>query len=447
MLFARLICSEFLSILDEGKFWKYLEALSVRAKSHKEILNDLMGADERTSLGLSLKYRLMSARIQVYKSLLPPKAPECDSFALLGDVFYCNPENLEKQLPQKPHGRDTDENLYGHCYGGDGEGPLVILYSFIGSPNFPDFHKALLPLAASGRLRYLYRHLVSEECKPRGKAQMAGFGLELEMKSVSIEGGKVAVEGAFGSFVFSDPKDLDKGRVPDLGFQAIETVLHAKNSLRVLNFISENVPLVAEHLSSVSVSQRVRERATNLASHFNLPETIIVINGANVSPMDFNLQSLLEFIFDYQSLLGKYLARIDPAKKNALARTIMASSFEAKPSRFDTRTTAAVQLNDLENDERYKSWGTSLKGLLRPPTGQFYALARNIVAATIFWDLNQINLGDVDDVVDFVNKMVPVQLALVLVDPAQPELVDALYAVFLEYGRLAAIDFIRLVSS
>jgi hypothetical protein len=179
-----------------------------------------------------------------------------------------------------------------------------------------------------------------------------------------------------------------------------------------------------------------------LAQHFNLPETIISINGAEVQSLHFELQTLLEFLNEYQSLLKRFLVTF--ADHEMVGRQLMASSLQVAPFRFDVRTSAAIVLNDLSRDQRYKQWPRSFRALMRPPSGQFYPLARNVVALTMVMDLDSFPSSLLEDIVRVVGQMIPVQMVLVLTSN-DDSLTAAVYAVYRQYGRIAIVAFLKRV--
>ena len=167
-----------------------------------------------------------------------------------------------------------------------------------------------------------------------------------------------------------------------------------------------------------------------------------------VNPLNFDISTFLEFIVSYYSAVLKHLDPLGPDAK-AIGQQIMLSSMVTNPLRFDIRTDAAIALNDLEADRRYSVWPKSLGSLLRPPSSQFYPIARNTVLLTLVIDVFATRLKFLQEVVKMVSQMIPIQVRLVLVDGSagcDSDAVRALYAVYFKYGRIIFTDLLIRVT-
>jgi hypothetical protein len=427
--------SEFLSILHPNSFWTFLERLA-NGEAIDQVASSLLSPTERELLKKATKYRLYSGEIVVHERLRPQDAPECETFAVYQGESVCNPENLGKSISTlKQNNSDFTEN-YGHILGD--QGSIVVLYSKIGSPSFLPFHRILRKAALEGEVRYVYRHLVHRDCSDPADDELSGFGLELEMKEYGPT--PITVDTEHGQYRLEDP--VYAKNIEQFGLQVLQTILDSSKPLESLSFLSENAPMLVKHLSTVRPTKDVIEKATMLAQHFNLPETIISINGAEVQSLHFELQTLLEFLNEYQSLLKRFLVTF--ADHEMVGRQLMASSLQVAPFRFDVRTSAAIVLNDLSRDQRYKQWPRSFRALMRPPSGQFYPLARNVVALTMVMDLDSFPSSLLEDIVRVVGQMIPVQMVLVLTSN-DDSLTAAVYAVYRQYGRIAIVAFLKRV--
>lgn len=454
----QVLSSEFMARLGQDRLWKYIKSVHAGADP-EHVATSFLDPTERSLLSLALKYRIFSAKIAVHESLLPQEAPQCETFAQLGDEYFCNAENLESALEDEEGEKARDGSTnglarsannstelskhhldYGHPFGSRGR--LVLVYSEIRSASFESFATALEPMMAEGRVRIIYRHLVRRDCVvDPSELRLFGFGLEVDVKSYGGEA--IALSDTALGLASPPEPDLDTSQ---LGLQLVQAVLDAKDPLSELTHAVENAPLLLNALAKVRVSQDVVDKVTQLAQHVGMPESFLAINGAEVSVAHFNIQSLLGFLIDYQSLLHRHLAPFPLEQRTTLAHKIMASSLQPNPVRFNVRTSAAILLNNLEKDERYRMWPKSLRSLLRPPTGQFYPLARNLVAITIVLDVDSISERLLRSIASMVSQMVPMQIILVLHSTSgDANLLNALHAVHQSLGTMAFLELLHKV--
>lgn len=436
--------------LGQDRLWKYLKSIHAGADSD-QIVTSFLDSTEQSLLGLALKYRIFSANIAIHESLLPQEAPQCETFAQLDGEFFCNADNLESALEAdgKAHNDDsiTSPSVnsstesrghhldYGHPFGFKGR--LVLVYSEIRSASFERFATFLEPMMAEGRVRIIYRHLVRRDCVvDPSELRLAGFGLELDVKSYGTEA--IALSDTDLGLASPPEPDLDTSQ---LGLQLVQAVLDADDPLSELTRVVENAPLLLNVLTKVKVSEEVVGKVTQLSQHLGMPESFLAINGAEVSVAHFNIQSLLGFSVDYQGLLHRHLKPFPPEQRATLAHKIMSSSLQPNPVRFNVRTSAAVVLNNLERDDRYRMWPKSLRSLLRPPAGQFYPLARNLVVVTIMLDVDSVSDRLLKGIASMVTQMVPMQIVLVLYSTSgDADLLNALHAVHQSLGPMMFLE-------
>lgn len=426
----KLETSEFLSLLDKNRFWSYIEELAT-GKEHTDIISGILSDSERILLNEATKLRLFSGKIRLHEALLPESAPECETFAIFQGQTVCNPENLGNTLSIMKEDEENEE--YGHLMGHTG--PHVIVYSKIASPSLLPFQRILKKAASDGQIRYVYRHLVDRSCEEVTK-YIEGYGIELEMK----EFGKTPfiVKNDLGTFTFDDPSK--EANFEEYGLKVLQSILDSKRPLDMLNFMSENAPYLVNHVKNVKLDLEVAKKAEQLAQHFNLPEMIVSINGAEALSLHFNLQTVLEFMIEYQALVRRYLG--DVKDSAMVGRQLMASSLQPNPLRFDIRTSASIMLNNLEKDKTYEVWPRTYRALLRPPTGQFYPLARNVVVLTLVMNIDDLTLRFLEELAMVMGQPIPIQIIMV-VNSDDEQATSGLYAINSKYGKAAAISYLK----
>lgn len=431
--------SEFLARLHPALFWDSLQ----------HPLNEKLDDHDKKLLDLALKYRLFSARIAVHESLFPRDAPDCDTFAVVDEQFYCNQENLagklkDSTLPSEDAQADARAS-YGIRLGKGSK--IVYLYSLgtgVGTGSkLAAFVRILRPLAERNDISLIYRHIVKRDCSNDKSTSLPGFGLELDIKEYGT--GSETVQSPFGRIQLAAPSSGDD--FGPLGVNLVQAILDAKDSLEAFSFAAENSPLLMQHLSkSRGASDDVVAKVSTLAQHFNLPENMVSLNGFEVTPPNLNLHTLTEFLIDYKSLITRYLStsfRPSPTTPpHFVAQKIMTSALTPQVIRFDVRNAALMFLNDLERDARYAFWPRALQTLLRPARGHFYPLARNLVLLTLVIDIDHIPVKTIQGVGNIVAQMVPLQASFVLHSTASDkDHLAAYYAIFRKLGSAALLDF------
>lgn len=423
--------------LNPASFWDSLQHPSA----------EKLDATENKLLKVSLKYRIFSARIAVHESLLPKNAPDCDTFATVDGQFYCNYENLAEKLKdskvfREEDGEIDDRMLYGIRLGSGGS--RIYLYSLgTADPKLSAFVGILRPLAERNSISLIYRHIVKRDCVDETEKGLPGFGLELEVKEYGRQ--PKVIQSPLGKVQLAAPISED---FENMGVNLVEAVINAEDPLDAFSFISENSPMLSNHLSRLKHSEEILEKVVNLSKHFNLPENMISINGFDVAPSNLNLQVLTEFLLDYKALINQYLSPFKSIiTQHVLAQKIMASALGASVIRFDVRNPSLIFLNNLEKDARYGYWPRTLQVLLRPARGQFYPIARNVVLLTVMVDIDHLPIKMIQDIANIVAQMVPLQASLVLYSSSlDQKTLSAYYAIFRKLGPSALIDFIIRVS-
>lgn len=444
-------CSEFIANYW-GSAWEFL----LDPEGYERGKQQQLDVQAKELLSLSLRLRLHSPTIAIHASLKPERGPECNTYALFQGEFYCNPDNLNKALEEAERVVDCPKELpFGHTLGACG--PIVYIYSRLGTKgDFPRFHHLLEPAARENKLIYIYRHLVEggEMCPEEGTQTDQvdlGYGLELEVQRYPNKGLH------WNGFELRPPSATG---VPQnytlLGHQAIEMILTAKDPLETLSLVAESAPLLMAHLEMITPSEIVQEQASTLTRKMPSGEPLIAINNFQVYPGHFGMQTLAEFSLAYKSLVNKFLRPVLESEEESItvAQEVMSLMHSSDPIRFDVRSPAnvAIVLNDLAKDKQYESWPKTYLSLMRPPTTQFYPLAKNVVVMTVFMDLSQTQAVFVEEIARMLEQKIPIQVILILSDSGKSEegvsasqRCAALYSIYQEYGRVAFFDLLKKV--
>ena len=281
---------------------------------------------------LSLSLRTHSPRIEMFQQIALDRGVEA---ARCGDGYvvefrgklHCSLRELD--FGARGGGDATQLFNTDHVYPHEeASAPVAVLYGEAGKPGggFAKAHAKLKELAARGSVRYVLRPHLRE--RPREKARMSGYGVELQIKKTEYKAqddakldadgqggeGDVAeeeekdVEGfKFETLAERHPEDKEKlaefkrhlldqqnelppmkvWQLQDLSLQAAAKVMEAPKDaqLKTLNEIAQNFPSHAKSLSKIKVpkelKKEVRKNQEVFLNNMNLQtsDAALFING------------------------------------------------------------------------------------------------------------------------------------------------------------------------
>ena len=293
---------------------------------------------------------------------------------------------------------------------------VVVLHGAIGTSSFWRFHSMISDLTILGNIKYAFRHYHS--MKPESFASLSGYGVELAIKSTEYkavddtrvkgeessltkileESETVEVDEVAG-FRVKDLKDKYPGKVKELNeltdhltrdrkeivnlkvwelqklsLQTVMKVVSAPqgDQLKVFENIVQNFPIHAKTLSQLKVDKDIQKEIERtqmiLSQTINLSpsDTVLFIDG-----MFFDLDVVDIFtLFDHlrkEVKLVEGLHRVVDSEEQVTKLLSLDISNE-KPDQLavDIRDSAVIYVNDIENDDMYKSWPSSIQDMLRP---------------------------------------------------------------------------------
>jgi hypothetical protein len=263
---------------------------------------------------------------------------------------------------------------------------------------------------------------------------MGGFGVEAQVKKTeynatddrSNAAGHEAGESMFSeeheqqvedfkSLDFGtvlDPDDVEEGYIPknilayysfpnvdedrpfsDIGLKTVQAIVDSSNDknghdmLHVLRDVVQNYPSLVHAMDAIVTDSNVMkeskafhhmyDRSTREITSEGKSNNAVWINGVKLDLGTSNVFDVLEKLLqDEQNVKEMYERHGIP--KDLTRRVQRMDVSNSVPARFDLRTRDVVYLNNLEKDEQYHGWKTSLDGLYRTYPGQMPFLRRNL---------------------------------------------------------------------
>lgn len=224
----------------------------------------------------------------------------------------------------------------------------------------------------------------------------------------------------------TDSTQLKMWKVRDLALQASLEIVSAKDPLRKLMQISQDVPAHASSLSSVRVSDQARAAARKqmrAAAQQRLPlgGATLYVGGVaySLDSPTFSIHLLMRAVrAEMRFHRTPYAAKI--AEMETDLRSLEAPR---PPQRVDVLTGskgAVAYLNNLEKDELYKRWPATVQQLLYP-SWQLHAIAKNIYTCLLILDLASMEAMEAINVVGLMlDKGYPIRFGIAILADSQP---------------------------
>ncbi|KAM3607346.1 uncharacterized protein V6R79_006111 [Siganus canaliculatus] len=439
--------SEFIGEDGNEKFWQFVDTVkeltvykqgeSVRSyynlilKKAGQFLTDLQVNLLKFALALRSYSPAVHASQQIASDEPPPEA--CPAFVSIHGQRSCSAKEIKKLLKAaagrpKPYLYKND-----HTYPGVNKTdvPVVILYAEIGTKKFTTFHKVLAEKAEEGALIYVLRHYLANP-KPRTML-LSGYGVELAIKSTeykAVDDTKVKdaktvtnaeddsneeVQGFFFSTLKKSHPELQEQLVElrkhllestndmvplkvwemqDLSFQAAARIMSVPkfDALKLMRDLSQNFPSKARSLTRVAIKQEMRKEIEQNQKH--LSEAIgvhpgdgeLFINGLHIDLDTHNPFSILDILRGEARVLeGLHNLGVKGEHQAKLLRLPVSAVDDSYA--LDIRHPAIMWLNDIENDQVYRSWPGGVQELLRATfPGVIRQIRRNFFNLVLFLD-------------------------------------------------------------
>uniref|UniRef100_A0A2K6EYS8 UDP-glucose glycoprotein glucosyltransferase 1 n=1 Tax=Propithecus coquereli TaxID=379532 RepID=A0A2K6EYS8_PROCO len=419
--------TEFLAEDSQEKFWTFVEASqNIGSSDHHgtdysyyhailEAAFQFLSPLQQNLLKFCLSLRSYSATIQAFQQIAADEPPPegCKSFFSVHGKKTCDFDTLETLLLTASERPKPLLFKGDHRYpSSNPESPVVIFYSEIGYEEFYNFHRQLMSKSNAGKITYVFRHYVSNPRKE--PVYLSGYGVELAIKSTEykakddtqVKGTEVnttvigendPIDEVQG-FLFGKLRDLHpdlKGQLKelrkhlvestnemaplkvwqlqDLSFQTAARILSApvELALVVMKDLSQNFPTKARAITKTAVSSELRTEVEENQKYFKGTlglqpgDSALFINGLHIDLDTQDIFSLFDVLRSEARVMeGLHRLGIEGLSlHNVLKLNIQPSEADYA---VDIRSPAISWVNNLEVDNRYNSWPSSLQELLRP---------------------------------------------------------------------------------
>ena len=209
---------------------------------------------------------------------------------------------------------------------------------------------------------------------------LAGYGVELALKKTDykvmddreVQNQNDSKERAtkteilLEDEVISDIKPLHAKDVALLGMKAASYIMGRDTKLDSLALLVQDLPKHSATLSIRDINVELAdEHAHNREIFLDSGINAIWVNGLQLEASQVNAYALLDILRRERNFI-KRLERLGLAPIQAIRLLSYPVKFNDYPQRFDYRDhfeggNIIVWLNDLEKDERYQSWPTSVQ--------------------------------------------------------------------------------------
>ncbi|EIW54691.1 glycosyltransferase family 24 protein [Trametes versicolor FP-101664 SS1] len=325
----------------------------------------------------------------------------------------------------------------------------AVLYASLESPNFHALHSYLYAAASAPtpRVAYVFRPVPPADRDLAVRSHLSGYGVALDLKKMDYLAVDDRLQGGSGSSsdegsttkVQEDEADIIVTRLQqypadesvdvtapltdtellDIGLQATQLVYDAEEPharLATLKQLAQNFPRFAGALARrVTVNESLLNEVAENQAKAPGGANAIWLNGAAIEEKDMNPFGLLKAIRKERGTILSLMAlglnstqAVDLLTHRTIAQA--QASGGVLDGLFDASDRAEGGevigwLNDIENDERYASWGGNLKILLRQLyPGQFPTVKYNLFNIVLAADLSQ--ASSVDFIGGTVNSLI-----------------------------------------
>ncbi|XP_063697044.1 UDP-glucose:glycoprotein glucosyltransferase [Culicoides brevitarsis] len=417
-------------------------------------------------LALSLKTYtpLVYAHAQIVNEILRGQPCEEEAFVQIGDSIVCDLQTFDTKI------EDVSENLslelfsFDHIYPSSAENNITaILYGQIGTKSMKNYHNKLKTLSDKKLIKYVIRNYVKHNSKR--KIRLSGYGVEMHLKSTEYksqddspkpkdenvkednEDTETELEGlnfdtlkqrfsglshvldTFRSHLIEKHKEviiapLKAWELQDLGLQASERIasIQGDEALHVLQMIAQNFPLQVKSLLHIPVTEELKNEMKHnievFGRNLNLqpPDAALFVNGLFFDAETLDIFTLLDTLRSESRVLDGLFKLGFKGKSSEPLLALDLSSSASKDFAIDIRDSAISWINDLEKDNQYRRWPSSVLDLLRPTfPGMMRNVRKNLFNLIIVFDPLTTECRDLLKLAEsFVVHTAPVRLGLVL---------------------------------
>ncbi|KAF9398057.1 hypothetical protein BGX21_008225 [Mortierella sp. AD011] len=447
-LLRQLTDSSFLENITSQKdlYDKSLEIIQNQGFIPSEALSTL-----KWSLAMHTTAPWIEAHYHLYNSTIVPDRtsksgfnPDCGVWVDWYDSQICKVSELEAIVAggssSKPATMDLD-----HTQSSRNDPSLfTILYADIHDPEFPKFRQYLDTLHRDHKLQYSIRYRPSVKPAKGATLSLAGYGVELALKSTDYividdrdlgHGDDNLASGASGQTVFRT--DTDQGLFGDeapsvdpitqqdlknLDVATAQFVLQSEDPLKTLVAIAQDFPKYQRKISKIELDPTFTDAFRGVAGS-RIPR--VWLNNMPVPHHKMNPFNLIRLMRRERDTLASF-ATVGISSKKAIDLMTDYGNEDSEAQSdipvgvFDVRDKSqeknlVVWLNDIENDQRYKDWTPSLFKILQPTfRGQFHQVRRNVINSLFVLDLSSPQSLEVIsfELPDFVQRLIPIRFGV-----------------------------------
>ncbi|RDD46683.1 UDP-glucose:glycoprotein glucosyltransferase 1 [Trichoplax sp. H2] len=494
--------SEFMSKQGGQTFWSFVNSINKLPDNSSDLDTynfvmkkgqDLLQPLTLDVLKLSLSLRSYSPRVEMFLQISRhfKDKPKCAAFAQLNGKFICTTKELEAEL--KSSGLHSEPELYtfDHIYPTSAQAsdlPVAILYGQLGENRCRELHSFLYKRAKDGQIKYVFRHFVVNEDQER--LSLSGYGVELDIKSTEYKAEddtkvdeanvdnlgstqessddevdgflfhtlrkkypqKLKELGQFKKHLLDDRNEvapLKVWQLQNLGFQAAQRVLSAGNdALTTLRDISQNLPTFARPTIKFQVRNEVRKEIKANQKIFSAElgldagQSAMYFNGVPFALGEMTIYDLLEIIEEDSNVVSN-LQKLGIAKEDQQHFIKLAAKSTFSSRVIDMRDNSVIYINNIETDQDYFRWPSSVQELLRPAfPGMLRYVRKNLYHVVFCIDPVESQSVEVIQMLDlFHRNYVPMRLGILFVSANKNKNVDG--TVDASVGIVRAFSYIQ----
>ncbi|KAI1007724.1 UDP-glucose:glycoprotein glucosyltransferase [Podosphaera aphanis] len=445
-----------------------------------QVLKDdghLLDLESLSLYKLALSMRSSAPRIEAHyqyydtaaePSLISGLDAPCSAWTLYEGKQYCS-SSLEKAQGKIYPSFNTQELQFDRVLG-NRSASASILYIDPTSPVFGEYHKKLAQNAREGKSSYRlrYKRPSSRNSTP---FTIPGWGVELALKKtdyividdrdnnepvVSVPASEI--EAVLDEDELDDLKPLSTSEVSSLAIKASSFIMQSESPLDTLVKLTQDFPKYSSALvSHNSTDDFIEEHSYNRAQLISDGRNVMWMNGLQLVDRQVEILDLVDMIRKERRLINSVrdlgLSAPDVIRLLSHPKIATAKLVSEEVQRFDWRDNieggnVIIWMNDLEKDQRYARWPTSLTAVLqRSYPGQIPSIRRDI-----FNVVTPINLTNPEDVrlavetlLSFVKQRIPIRVGLVPISGSAQATDQAKVVYYLldTYGLQAVIAYLQ----
>ncbi|KZT07030.1 glycosyltransferase family 24 protein [Laetiporus sulphureus 93-53] len=367
----------------------------------------------------------------------------------------------------------------------------AIFYASLSSSNFRELHQYLYATSSglSPHIEYVFRPIPPEGRDISKRSYLSGYGVALDLKKMdylalddrrqaTLEEEETSEEAlasalamdAISALLQQYPENttldasvpLTDDEFLEIGLQAAQLIHDAEDPLSTMKQLSQNFPKYATSLARrVTVDDNLSEEVENNQIRAPGGANVAWLNGVTLHERDLTPFALLRLLRKERDIMLSLTSLgLSPGKAFELLTHPSIAAAQSESDVLDGILDASdhlegenviVWLNDLQKDNRYGRWGSTLRLFLRQRyPGQIPNIRANIFNTVLAVDLSQSSslhfIGST--VSQVIGRMFPFRWGVVpLVETEEgAKMARLLYYLNEHFGKSNAMEFVRHVA-